>query len=189
MCTGAAVGEVVDYPAQVAELSGRLRPQVRTVRLTLARAEHLHWRFIGVQHALLQNLMAQYVDQRLKLHTAHAHPRAQRGSRYREARAAKDLFLAVQGEVVRIFADQYRRKQAGGRDALVDDACGHRGLDQRLALAAYPFTPDMPFHRKHARCVVQLLADVLADSHALAAAVTRRADRLMVDVGARQLWR
>jgi hypothetical protein len=57
MFTSAAAGEVIDHRAQVTELSGRICPQVRTVRLALAGAEHLHWRFVGVHHALLQNLM------------------------------------------------------------------------------------------------------------------------------------
>lgn len=57
MFTSATVGEVVHHRVPVTEMTGRVHPQVRTVRLALAGAEHLHWRLISVPHTLLQNLM------------------------------------------------------------------------------------------------------------------------------------
>lgn len=61
-------------------------------------------------------------------------------------------------------------QQTGSRDALVDDLGGHRRLDQRFALAAGPLATYMLLNGEHARCVIQLFADVFADALKLAAA-------------------
>ncbi len=189
MRAGAALGEVVDHRAQFAELSRRIRPQVCPVRFALAGTEHLHRRLVGVQHRLLQDGLAECVDQRLQLHATPAHPGTQRGSRDGQSRTTKDLFLAIQGQVVAVLGDQHLREQPGGGHALVDHMRWNRRLDQRLARLAHPLAADVPFHRKHARRVVQLLAHVLADPYAFATALARCAVRFVMDVGAWQLRR
>jgi len=65
----------------------------------------------------------------------------------------------------------------------------NRRLDLRLARLAHPLAADVPFHRKHARRVVQLLAHILADAYAFATALARRAVGFVMDVCARQLRR
>nr|UVN18295.1 hypothetical protein pPsy0462c_00036 [Pseudomonas syringae] len=68
-------------------------------------------------------------------------------------------------------------QQAGGRDALVDDLRRNWCLDQGFTLIADPLATDVTLHGEHARRVVELLADILADAlegaTALAVAVVR----------------
>ncbi|CAE6861681.1 hypothetical protein R69746_08680 [Paraburkholderia aspalathi] len=184
-CT--AVGEVVDHGAQLTEVRGRIRPQVRPVCLPFTWTKHLYRCLIRMQHTLLQEFLMQGIDQWLQLCAARADPRTQCRSRYCQTRPRKDLFLTIQGKVVSVFGNQHRGQQPRGRDALVDNVCGHWRLNQRFAVLAYPLATDMPLNREHARRVVQLLADVLTDAHALAATLAYGAIRLVVDLCARQL--
>ncbi len=115
MLAGAAVGEVIDYGPQVCELRCGIRPQVGTMCFSLTGTEHLHRRLIGMQHALLQYLLMQRVDQRLQPHTTHAYPGSKRRPRNRQTGARKDTLLPVQWQVVSIFGDQRMGQQVGGR--------------------------------------------------------------------------
>jgi len=56
------------------------------------------------------------------------------------------------------------REKARRRYAFVDDVGCYGGLDEPLAASADPFAADMPLDLEHARYVVELLADVLADA-------------------------
>lgn len=96
MLAGAAVGEVIDYGSHVCELRCGIRPQVGTMRFSLTGTEHLHRRLIGMQHALLQYLLMQRVDQRLQPHSAHAYPGSKCRPRDRQTGARKDTLLPVQ---------------------------------------------------------------------------------------------
>ncbi|MNR20336.1 hypothetical protein D3C85_1371710 [compost metagenome] len=80
-------------------------------------------------------------------------------------------------------------QQAGGGDALVDDLSWHRRLNQCFALAAGPLATHMLLDGKHARRVIQLLADIFANTLKLAAAGTLSAIGLVADDGARKLRR
>src|SRR5579859_1139019 len=91
--------------------------------------------------------------------------------------------------MIAVLRDQYLREQTGGGDALVDHMRRHRCLNQRLARLAGPLAPDMPLNREYPRRIVQLLTDVLADTHALATATAADVVRFLADVGARQLRR
>lgn len=58
--------------------------------------EHLHRRFIGMHHRLIEHDVTQCIDQRLQLHSAAPHPLREGGARDRQASTAKDRLLAVQ---------------------------------------------------------------------------------------------
>ena len=60
-------------------------------------------------------------------------------------------------------------------------------MDQRFALAAGPFSTDMLLDCEHARCVIELFTDVLADTLKLAAARALGVFWLVTDHGARKL--
>ena len=95
-------------------------------------------------------------------------------------------FLAVQRQVIRILGHQHLGQQARSRDAFVNYFRRNRRLNQSLALGAYPFTVDVALHRHHARCVVQLLADVFANAFELAATSAGGGIGFMVHVNAGQ---
>ena len=128
-------------------------------------------------------------DQRLQLHATHAHPLRQAGASDGVAGTPKARLLAVQGQMVRILGHQHLCQQTRGRQALVDDLGGHRRLRQDLALGASPLATDMALHREHARCVVQLPADIFADALELAATTAGGAVGFLVQINAGQFWR
>jgi len=101
-------------------------------------------------------------------------------------RPCKDLLLTIQRQMIRVFGNQHCGEQAGSRDTLVNDVCGHWHLNQRFAVLAHPLSTDMALNREHARRVVQLLTDVLADAHALAAAMADGALWFVMDLGTRK---
>ncbi len=80
-------------------------------------------------------------------------------------------------------------QQAGSGDALFDYLRRHRRLDQRFALPAGPFPANVLFDGKHARCVVQLFADVFTNALKLAAASTLSVVWFVMDHSAWKLWR
>lgn len=107
--------------------------------------------------------------------------------RYGQPRPPEDAFLPVQRQMITVLGNQHLREQPGGRDTLVDHVRRNRRLDQRFARLAGPLAADMPLNREHARRIVQLLANILADTHALATAGAGMFRRFVMDVGARQL--
>ncbi|SAL88375.1 hypothetical protein AWB68_08755 [Caballeronia choica] len=157
--------------------------------LAFSRRKHLYRRLVGMQYPLLQHFFAKCIDQGLQARATRANPGAERRLRDRQTRPRKDALLSIQRQVIAVLGDQHLSQQAGGRDALVDHMRRHRSLHQRLACLARPFSPDMPLYREHAGRVIQLLADVLADTNAFAAARTDRAVRLVMKVGTWQFRR
>ena len=85
--------------------------------------------------------------------------------------------------------DHHMGQQPGGRDALVDDLRRNRCLDQGFALIADPLATDVALDGEHVRLVVELLADVLADTLEGAAALALAVLGFVVDQGARKLRR
>lgn len=83
--------------------------------------------------------------------------------------AAKDFLLPAQRQVIGKLGHHDVGQQACGRDTFFDNLCLHRLLDQYFALTAGPFTTYVLLYGKHARRVIQLLADVFADALKLAA--------------------
>ena len=65
----------------------------------------------------------------------------------------------------------------------------NRRLNQRFACLARPLAADMPLDREYARRIVQFLAGVLADTHALATAGAGDVVGFVVDIRARQVRR
>ncbi|MNP48495.1 hypothetical protein D3C76_1426180 [compost metagenome] len=80
-------------------------------------------------------------------------------------------------------------QQARSRDALVDHLRRHRGLDRCFATVADPLATDMALHGEHARCVIELLADIFTDAFERAATGTLRVVRLVMDQRAGKLRR
>ena len=134
MLARSGLTEVVHHRLHVFEGPWRVGPQVSPVRSALARLEHLHRRFVGVQHALAQYLGLERIDQRLQPHAAGAHPLRQGGARDSQTCACKDAFLAVQRQVVSVLGHQHLGQQARSRDAFVDHMRGNRRLGDGLAL-------------------------------------------------------
>lgn len=136
----------------------------------LARCEHLHRRFVSVDHALSKHCFAQRIDQGLELHAGLADPLRQCRAGDGQAGAAEDSLLPIQRQVVGEFRHHHVSQQACGRDAFVDDLRRNGCLDQGFALTAGPFPVHMLLDGEDAGCVIQLLVEVLADGLKLAAA-------------------
>src|SRR5690606_28791203 len=167
MLTRPAGGEVVYDCFQISERGGAVSPDVGFVGFVLARCQHVDRRFIRVQHAVLQYRHSQCIDQRLQLYAASAYPLGQCRARNGEAGAAEDAFLTIQRQMISVFGNQYLGQQAGGRDAFVDDLCRNRRLGQGAALVTGPLATDMAFNGEHTRYIIQLFADVFADTFEL----------------------
>lgn len=78
MFAGAAIGEFIDDGAHVRELCGGIGPYVRALRFAFTGNEHLHRRFVGVQHILLKKYFVKRVDQWLQPYAANPDPLAKR---------------------------------------------------------------------------------------------------------------
>ncbi|ENA27138.1 hypothetical protein HMPREF1487_09375 [Pseudomonas sp. HPB0071] len=74
MLTGPTRPEVVDHGLEVGEGAGCIGPDVSPLGLLRARGEHLHRGFVGEDDVLLEQAVAQGIDQRLQLDTASADP-------------------------------------------------------------------------------------------------------------------
>jgi len=64
--------------------------------------------------------------------------------------------------VIRIIGPNLGQ-QAYSWDALVEDLCGHRYLDQGLALGAGPLAANVAIYCEQADLAAQLLSDVFAN--------------------------
>ncbi len=62
--------EVVDHRLHVFKRPGCIGPQVGPMGLAITGLEHLHWCFIGMQHAVCEDFFFQGIDQRLQLRAA-----------------------------------------------------------------------------------------------------------------------
>lgn len=62
MLAGAALGEVVDHGLHRLEDPWAVGPQICLVGLLLAWRQHRHWRLVGVQLAVGQDLLLQGID-------------------------------------------------------------------------------------------------------------------------------
>ncbi len=189
MLAATGLGEVEHHRLHRAHAGAAIAPQVRPVRLAMSRLEHRHRRLIRMQHRLPEQRLAQGIDQRLQLHAAAADPLRQRRIRDCQTGPPEDAGLAVQRQMVRILRHQHVRQQAGGRHPLVDDVRRHRRLHQRLARLAHPFAAHMALDREHARLIVELLGDVLADALQRTAATASSRGRFVDDFFARQVRR
>ena len=69
--------EVVNDRCQIGELAGGVRPDIGSMGLFGTRHQHLHWRFVRVDHAVLKHCFAQGVHQWLKLYAAGTDPLSQ----------------------------------------------------------------------------------------------------------------
>lgn len=69
-----AWAEVVNHQLECPKRRGAVGRDVSTVGFLLARCEHLHRRFVSVDHALSKHCFAQRIDQGLELHAGLADP-------------------------------------------------------------------------------------------------------------------
>ena len=83
----------------------------------------------------------------------------------------EDLALAVEWEMVGIFADQHMGEQAGAGTAAFDRARGQRGLDEPFTTGTCQPGADNPVHDEAPRNILQLFRDVLADPAQATAAI------------------
>jgi len=83
------------------------RPRRSHDSFLLARHEYLYRRFIGVYHVVGKYHFAQSINQRLQLHAAGTDPLGQGRARDGKASPAKDLFLAVQRQMITVLGDHH----------------------------------------------------------------------------------
>jgi hypothetical protein len=114
----AGLGEVEHDTLDRIEGRRAVAPQIRPMRLAVARLEHRHRRLVGVQHRSAEQCGLQRVDQRLQLDAAGAHPLRQRGARQAHPRPLEDRLLPVQRQMVGIFGHQHLGQQPGGGQPL-----------------------------------------------------------------------
>ncbi len=88
-----------------------------------------------------------------------------------ETFAVEDLALAIERQVIGIFADQHMGQQARPWAAALDRARRQRRLDEAFAAGAGQPGPDDPVHDEAAGDILQFLGDVLADPAQAPAAV------------------
>src|SRR5674476_680776 len=156
--------EIVDYRLQILKRAWRIGPEVSSVRFPSSRLEHGYRCLISMEHRVSEDFSFERIHQRLQLHTTNAHPLRQGRAWQLYTGASKNTFLAVQRQMVAVLGHQHLGQQARSGDAFVNDLRGHWRLDERFTFLAHPFAPNMLFNREHARCVVQLLWDILADA-------------------------
>ena len=155
--------------------------------LAVAGLEHRHRRLVRVQHAVLQHLGGQGIDQWLQLHTALADPLRQRRAGDCQSGTFEDRLLPIQRQVIQVLGHQHLGQQPGGWNALVDDVRCDRRLHQLLAAVADPFATDVALDGEHARLVIELLGHVLADAFHDLAAAAGGVLGLVADLAARQV--
>ena len=63
-----------------------------------------------MQHGVCQQLCTQRVDQRLQFDAAATNPARQGRARQMQTGTRKDLFLAIQRQVIRVLRDQHLRQ-------------------------------------------------------------------------------
>jgi len=103
MLTCTAWAEVIDHCLEVGEGCGAVCPDVSPVGFLLARGQHLHGGFVGVDHALRQYRLAQGVDLWLELYAGLSDPLRQCRTRDSQTSTAKDLLLPVQRQMIGVF--------------------------------------------------------------------------------------
>jgi hypothetical protein len=74
MPTSAALGEIEDHCLHGIGASAAVTPEVSTMRLAIARLEHLDRRLVGMQDLLRQQFSFDGIDQGLQMHPASTHP-------------------------------------------------------------------------------------------------------------------
>ena len=152
MLPGAALGEVEHHRLDRVEARRAVAPQVRPVRLAVARLEHRHRRLVGVQHRACSSISAVSASTSGCSSTPHSPTHCASVERAMASPArSKMRFLPVQRQVIEVLGHQHLRQQAGRGHALVDDVRRHRRLHQRLAAGADPLAADVALHREHAR--------------------------------------
>jgi len=75
---GACFGKVEYDRLDLGHACRAVAPQVRPMRLAVARLEHGHRRLVGVQHAVHEHLVSERLYQGQQLHAARTHPGRQR---------------------------------------------------------------------------------------------------------------
>ncbi len=154
-----------------------------------ARSEHLYGRFVRVHDLLSCHPVTQGIDQGLQLHARHTNPLGQRRTWNRQASSTENRFLTVKRKMINELRNHDVGKQPGSRDAFVDNLRRYWRLDQRFAVIAYPLATNMTLDGKHARRVIQLLADIFTDMLECAAAWAVGVIRFVMDQRARELCR
>ncbi len=154
---------VVDHRRWVGTTGSRIHPQSALLGLASARVENRHRRVVGVDLVGAQDLARHALDKRREQGCAACHPTAQSRSRDIDILAGDDLRLAIQRQVVGVFADQHMGKQPWTGQALIDGLRGQFGGEHRLAVPTSVLGSNESAYEERRRAVVELLGDLLAD--------------------------
>ena len=124
-------------------------------------------------------MLGQSIDHRTEVEGGAADPIGQRAAMQLDPGPGEDLALAIQWQMVRVFADQDICEGALGGQAALDQVCGRRCLRHPLATsAARIFGPDGDDDPQLCRHDVQPLGPVFADVvHLTAASRSARFER------------
>jgi len=112
------------------------------------------------------------IGQRLQQGGGLADPIGQGGAIQIEPFAVEDLALAVERQVIGIFADQHMGQEARPRTATLDRAGRQRRLDEAFAAGAGQPGPHDAVHDEAAGDIFQLLGDIFSDPAQAATAVS-----------------
>lgn len=93
----AAWAEVIHHRVERRKWRRAVGPDIGPVDFPLARREHLHRCFIGVNHALAQHRFTQCIDQWLESHTSLPNPLGQGRASDGQPGATKDFLLGGGG--------------------------------------------------------------------------------------------
>lgn len=138
-------------------------PEPRRLCLSSAGRQHAHRRVIGEDRRGRQDVAADRIGQRLQQGGGFADPVGQGGAVEVEAVTLEDLALAVERQMIGIFAHQHMGEETRTRPTALDGAGRQRSLDEPLAARTGQPRPHDPVHDEAARDVFQLLGHVLAD--------------------------
>lgn len=142
-----------------------------------------------MNYALAQHRFTQRIDQRLEPHAGLPDPLGQGRASNGQPGTAKNFLLPVERQVIGKLGHHHVSQQACGRDTFVDNLRRNRRLNQGFALTAGPFATHMLLDGKHARRVIQLLADIFANALKLAATGALSVFGFVTNHGARKLRR
>jgi hypothetical protein len=163
---GGGRGGAVPWP-----FVSRIGPEPRGPGLAGAGRQHADRRVIGEDRLGRQDMATDGIGQWLQKGGGLADPVGQSGTIEIKPFAVEDPALAVERQVIGIFADQHVGQETWPRAAPLDGAGGQRRLDEPFAAGAGQPGTDDPVHDEAARHVFQLPGDILTDPAQAATAI------------------
>ena len=149
----------------------RIGPEPCRLGLAGSGGEHADRRVVGEDRLGRQDMAAYGICEGFQQGRGFAHPIGQGRSVEVETFAVEDLALAVERQVIGVFANQDMGQQAWPWAAALDGARRKRCLDEALAAGAGQSGPDDPVHDEAAWDILEFFGDVFADPAQAAAAL------------------